>query len=111
MGEFLDVDQSSSDPPSRPNLGDRRSVNPFVPRTKGIFPGVCAGLWRALTQATQPESCSLLLASAGKLQATQPESRSLLLVSAGKLEDFLAGRVFVPISIPQTLATLCQAMC
>lgn len=93
MGEFLDVDQSSSDSRSRPNPGDRRSVNPFVPRTKGIFPGVCAGLWRALTRATQPESCLLLLAS------------------AGKLEDFLAGRVFVPISIPQTLATLRQAMC
>ena len=42
------MDQSSSDPPSRPNPGDRRSVHPFVPRTKGIFPGVCAGLWRAL---------------------------------------------------------------
>ena len=43
--------------------------------------------------------------------ATQPESRSLLLASAGKLDGFLAGSVFVPAFIPQTLATLCQAMC
>lgn len=68
MGEFLDVDQSASDPPSRPSPGDRRSVNPFVPRTKGIYLswGVC---WAVeSTRATQPRSCSLLFASAGKLE-------------------------------------------
>ena len=92
MGEFLDVDESSSGPPSRPKPGDRRFCN-----------SLCAQDQRDLSWS----ACWIV----DSTRATQPERYAVLFASAGKRKGLLVGNVFVPIFIPQIPITLCRAMC
>lgn len=66
-----------------------RSVNPCAPRTRGNFPGVQAGSWKALRQLS-----------------LRPVRFLLLLL--GNWRIYLPA-IYLFLSSPQTLMTMCQA--